>query len=117
MQKIKIIVRNYEKKSGGKFTKLTIGGKYINDVLADEAQTYQVRFTSKSVVKAPTQDGIYEVAFNDGEAWIDSRPEHAEKFIYRITAQRVKFNKPLPRLEKDIREVKSKEAQDDNLPF
>ena len=106
MQKIKIIVRNYEKKDGGKFTKLTIGGKYINDVLADESQQYQVKFTSKSAVKEPNQDGIYEVAFNDGEAWIDSRPENAGKFIYRITAQKVKFNKPLPRLEKDIRDVK-----------
>ena len=106
MKKVKVIVRNYEKKDGGKFTKLTIGGKYINDVLAEESQQYQVKFTSKSAVKEPNQEGIYEVAFNDGEAWIDSRPEVAGKFIYRITAQRVKFNKPLPRLEKDIREVK-----------
>ena len=106
MQKVKVIVRNYEKKDGGKFTKLTIGGKFINDVLAEESATYQVKFTSKSAVKEPTQEGIYEVAFNDGEAWIDSRPEVAGKLIYRITAQKVKFNKPLPRLEKDIREVK-----------
>ena len=106
MKKVKVIVRNYEKKDGGKFTKLTIGGKYINDVLAEESQQYQVKFTSKSAVKEPNQEGIYEVAFNDGEAWIDSRPEVAGKFIYRIPAQRVKFNKPLPRLEKDIREVK-----------
>ena len=105
MQKVKIIVRNYQKKAGGTFTKLSIGGKFINDVLADESQSYQVKFTSKSAVKEPTQEGIYEVAFNDGEAWIDSRPENAGKFIYRITAQKVKFNKPLPRLEKDIREL------------
>ena len=106
MQKVKIIVRTYEKKTGGTFTKLSIGGKFINDVLAEEDQTYQVKFTSKSAVKEPTQEGIYEVAFNDGEAWIDSRPENAGKLIYRITAQKVKFNKPLPRLEKDIRDVK-----------
>ena len=103
MQKVKIIVRNYEKKDGGKFTKLSIGGKYINDVLADETKNYQVKFTSKSAVKEPTLEGIYEVAFNDGEAWIDNRPENADKFIYRITAQRVKFYKALPRLDKDIR--------------
>ena len=106
MQKVKIIARIYEKKAGGTFTKLTIGGKFINDVLADESQQYQVKFTSKSVAKEPNQDGIYEVAFNDGEAWIDSRPENAGKFIYRITAQKVKFHKPLPRLEKDVRLVK-----------
>lgn len=103
MQKVKIIVRNYEKKDGGTFTKLSIGGKYINDVLADVSKSYQVRFTAKSAVKEPTKEGIYEVAFNDGGAWIDSRPEFAEKFIYRVTAQLVKFYKPLPILEKDVR--------------
>ena len=106
MQKVKIIVRNYEKKSGGTFTKLSIGGKFINDVLADESKTYRVVFNKKSEAKEPTEEGIYEVAFNDGEAWIDNRPESADKFIYRITAQKVKFYKALPRLEKDIREVK-----------
>lgn len=106
MQKVKFIVRTYAKKDGGKFTKLSIGGKFINDVLAEEEAQYQVKFTAKSAVKEPTQEGIYEVAFNDGEAWIDSRPENAGKLIYRITAQRVKFYKALPRLEKDIREVK-----------
>lgn len=103
MQKVKIIVRNYEKKDGGKFTKLTIGGNYINDVLADESKQYQVKFTSKSAVKEPTQEGIYEVAFNDGEAWIDSRPEMEGKNVFRITAQKVKFYKALPRLDKDVR--------------
>ena len=106
MQKVKIIVRTYQKKSGGTFTKLSIGGKFISDVLADESKSYQVKFTSKSACKEPTEEGIYEVAFNDGEAWIDTRPEVADKFIYRITAQRIMFSKPLPRLEKDIRLVK-----------
>ena len=105
MQKVKIIVRKYEKKAGGTFTKLSIGGKFINDVLAEESATYQVKFTSKSAVKEPSEEGIYEVAFNDGEAWIDTRPEMANKNIFRITAQKVKFSKPLPRLEKDIREL------------
>ena len=106
MQKISIIVRSYQKKAGGSFTKLSVGGKFINDVLADESAQYQVKFTQASAVKEPSQEGVYEVAFNDGEAWIDTRPEMIEKHIYRITAQRVKFSKPLPRLEKDIREVK-----------
>lgn len=105
MQKVKIIVRKYEKKAGGTFTKLSIGGKFINDVLADESAQYQVKFTSKSAVKEPSEEGIYEVAYNDNEAWIDTRPEMVEKNIFRITAQKVKFSKPLPRLEKDIREL------------
>lgn len=101
MQKAKIIVRNYLTKQNTTFTKLTIGGKYIKDVLADEHASYQVKFTAKSAVKEPTKEGIYEVAFNDGEAWIDSRPELGDRRIYRITAQRVMFHKPLPKLDKD----------------
>ena len=103
MQKIKIIVRVYTKKDGGKFVKLSIGGKYINDVLADESQNYQVKFTSGSQVKEPTEEGIYEVAFNDGEAWIDTRDEFLYRFIYRVCAQKVKFSKRLPKLERDVR--------------
>ena len=106
MQKVKIIVRKYEKKAGGTFTKLSIGGKFINDILADESISYQVKFTANSQVKEPSEEGIYEVAFNDGEAWIDTRPEYEDKHVFRITAQKVKFSKPLPRLEKDIRDVK-----------
>ena len=103
MQKVKVIVRNYLTKKGTNFTKVSIGGKFINDVLADESVSYQVKFTSKSAAKETTEEGIYEVAFNDGEAWIDSRPENAEKHIYRITAQKVKFYKALPKLDKDVR--------------
>ena len=107
MQKVKVIVRNFQKKDGsGNFTKITIGGKYIDDILADESVNYQVKFTKKSQVQEPKEDGIYEVAFNDGEAWIDTRDENAERHIFRITAQKVKFNKALPRLEKDVRLVK-----------
>lgn len=109
MQKVKIIARSYEKKSGGKFTKLTIGGKFINDVLAEENETYVVKFTSSSAVKEPTQDGIYQVAFNDNEAWIDNRPEVAGAHIFRIVAQKIKFDKPLPRIERDIRELAPQE--------
>ena len=103
MQKVKIIVRNYQTKDGRNFTKVSIGGKFIDDVLADESASYQVKFTQASAVKEPSEEVIYEVAFNDGEAWIDSRPEYEEKHIYRITAQKVKFSKPLPKLDKDIR--------------
>ena len=106
MQKIKIIVRKFEKKAGGTFTKLSIGGKFIPDVLAEDDTQYQVKFTSKSACKEPTEEGIYEVAYLENEMWIDTRPEMAEKHILRITAQKVKFYKALPKLEKDIREVK-----------
>lgn len=106
MEKVSIIVRNYQRKDGGTFTKLSIGGKFINDVLADESVQYQVKFTKKSTANEPKEDGIYEVAFNNGEAWLDTREEDVKKHVFRITAQRVKFSKPLPRLEKDVRLVK-----------
>ena len=78
-QSVKIIVRNYEKKNGG--------GK----------------FTSKSLCKEPTEEGIYEVAYEEGKLWIDSRPQVAEKNIVRIEAAKVVYSKPLPKLDKDIR--------------
>lgn len=103
MQKIKIIVRSYDKKAGGKFIKLSLGGKYVPDILADESKEYQVKFSAKSVVKEPTQEGIYEVAYNDGELWIDNRPQYATKYVVRITAQKIRFHKALPVLDKDVR--------------
>ena len=106
MRTIKIIVRSYEKKAGGTFTKLSVGGKFLPLALAEEEVQYQVKFTAKSECKEPTQEGIYEVAYADNDLWIDTRPENADKHIVRITAHRVVFSKPLPRLEKDIREVK-----------
>lgn len=105
-QSIKIIARSYEKKAGGKFTKLTVGGKFLPLATAEDEVTYQVKFTSKSSCKEPTVDGIYEVAFEEGGLWLDTRPENADKNIVRINACKVVFSKALPRLEKDIREVK-----------
>lgn len=104
MQKVKIIVRKYEKKTGGTFIKMSIGGKYVPDVLAEDSVNYQVKFTSKSLVKEPQYEGIYEVAYEEGGLWIDTRPEFASKNVVRINAAKIKLAKPLPRLEKDVRE-------------
>ena len=114
MQKVKIIAKTFNKKAGGTFTKLTIKGQFVPDVLAEDEVQYQVKFTAKSEVKEPVLSGIYEVAYNDGELWIDTRAENIEKHIVRITARKVKFFKALPRFEKDIREV---EQKDGNTPF
>ena len=105
-QSVKVIVRNYEKKAGGKFTKISIGGKYLPLATAEDDVNYQVKFTSKSLCKEPTQEGIYEVAYEEGNLWIDTRPEAAGKNIVRVNACKVVFSKALPRLEKDVREVK-----------
>ena len=106
MRTIKIIARNYERKDGGSFTKLSVGGKFLPLALAEDEVNYTVKFTANSDVKEPTQEGIYEVAFFDDKLWIDSRPENAGKNIVRVQAHKVVFSKPLPRLEKDIRLVK-----------
>lgn len=99
MLKLKIIVRNFETKKGTTFTKLTIGGKYLPDVTADPNANYQVRFTKKSACEEPKKDGIWEVGYFEKEAWLDNRnPEHP---IFRITAQRIRFDKPLP-VSKDV---------------
>ena len=47
-QSVKIIVRAYDKKTGGKFVKLSIGGKYLPLATAEDDVQYQVKFTSKS---------------------------------------------------------------------
>ena len=106
MRTIKIIARTYEKKAGGSFPKLSIGGKYLPLALAEEEVQYQVKFTAKSDCKEPTVSGIYEIAYADGDLWLDTRPENEGKNIVRVTAHRCVFSKQLPRLEKDIREVK-----------
>ena len=103
MEKLTIIVRNYETKDGRTFTKLSVGGKFLPDVLAEDSITYRVSFNKNSQAEEPKVEGIYEVAYNEGELWIDSRPEYAEKHIVRIVAQKVRFSKPLPKLDKDIR--------------
>lgn len=99
-QSVKIIVRNYEKKTGGKFTKLSIGGKFLPLAIAEDDVNYQVKFTSKSLCKEPTEEGIYEVAYEEGKLWIDSRPEVADKNIVRIEATKWVFLKHLPKLDK-----------------
>lgn len=95
---IKIIVRNYNTKKGTTFTKLSVGGKYLPLAVAEDEVNYQVRFTKDSVAKEPTNNGIYEVAFEEGNLWIDNRNETP---VVRVRAVKVIFDKPL--IDKDIR--------------
>lgn len=103
MEKLTVIVRNYETKDGRTFTKISVGGKFLPDVLAEDEVSYRVQFLKKSPAEEPKADGIYDIAYNEGDLWIDSRPEYAEKHIVRVLAQKVRFSKPLPKLDKDIR--------------
>lgn len=102
MQTIKFIVREFETKKGVAFSKADIKGKYLPLAAAEDEVYYTIRFVGKNV-EMPTKAGVYEVAFNEGDMWIDSRVEYAEKHILRIKAVKCVFNKPLPRLDKDIR--------------
>ena len=106
MRTIKIIAKSFEKKGGGSFTKLSVGGKFLPLALAEDDVRYIVKFTANSDVKEPVESGIYEVAYYEDKLWIDSRPECADKNIVRVQAHKVVFSKPLPRLEKDIHLVK-----------
>lgn len=102
-QSIKIIVRAYDKKTGGKFVKLSVGGKYLPLATAEDDVQYQVKFTSKSLCKEPTAEGVYEVAYEEGNLWIDTRPEAAEKNIVRINAAKVVFSKHFQDLKKTLK--------------
>ena len=102
MKSIKFIVREFETEKGVAFSKADVKGKFINLAVAEDEVYYTVRFVGKAV-EMPTKAGIYEVAFKDGDMWIDSRAEYADKHILRIRAVKCVFSKPLPKLDKDIR--------------
>lgn len=105
LKTFKFIVRKFEKKTGGTFTKAEVKGKFINLATTEDEVYYTVKFVSKSV-ELPNEEGIYEVSYTDGDLWVDQRPEYAEKHILRVKPFKCVFSKPLPRLEKDVRLVK-----------
>ena len=102
MNSIKFIVREFETKKGVPFTKADVKGKFLPLAVAEDEVYYTVRFVGKSV-EMPTKAGVYEVAFEDGGMWIDSRAEYADKHILRIKAVKCVFTKHLPKLDKDVR--------------
>ena len=101
LNSFKVIVRNYTRKDGGSFTKITCGGKFLPLATAEDDTTYTVAFTKASKVQAPTKEGIYEVAYAEKGLWLDSRDPN--KNVCRVNAEKVVYNKALPTLEKDIR--------------
>lgn len=97
---IKVIVRSYTTKEGKPFVKATAKGKYLPLALAEEDVNYTIKFVGASL---PTSEGIYEVAYEEGNLWIDQRAEYVEKNIVRVKPSKCVFNKYLPKLDKDIR--------------
>ena len=102
MQSIKFIVKEFVTKKGMPFSKADIKGQYIPLAVAEDDVYYTVRFVGNTC-EMPTEAGVYEVAFKEGDLWIDNRPEYAEKHILRIKAVKCVFSKPLTKLDKDVR--------------
>lgn len=97
---IKVIVREFSTKEGKKFVKATAKGKYLPLALVDDETNYDVKFVGASL---PSSEGIYEVAYEEGNLWLDQRAEFIEKNIVRVKPTKCIFNKYLPKLDKDIR--------------
>lgn len=97
---IKIIVRKFETKEGKSFVKATAKGKFLPLAVVEDDVNYNIKFVGSQL---PTQEGIYEVAYEEGNMWLDQRAEYVEKNIVRIKALKCVFNKYLPKLDKDIR--------------
>ena len=97
---IKMIVREYTTKEGKKFVKATAKGKYLPLALVDDETNYNIRFIGN--VTMPQTEGIYEVAYEDDNLWLDTREGFANKNIVRVNPSKIVFNKYLPKLDKDI---------------
>lgn len=97
---IKVIVREFSTKEGKKFVKATAKGKYLPLALVDDETNYDIKFVGASL---PSSEGIYEVAYEEGNLWLDQRAEFIEKNIVRVKPSKCIFNKYLPKLDKDIR--------------
>lgn len=97
---IKVIVRKYTTKEGKDFVKCTAKGKYLPLALVDDETNYNIKLVGQQL---PQQEGIYEVAYEDGDLWLDQRIAYAELNIVRVKPSKVVFNKYLPKLDKDIR--------------
>lgn len=98
---IKMIVRKYSTKEGKTFVKATAKGQYLPLALVEDDVNYNIRFVGNTLM--PQSEGIYEVAYEEGNLWLDTRAEVVEKNIVRVNPTKVVFSKYLPKLDKDIR--------------
>lgn len=106
MQSIKVILRNYKTKKDGKgFSTLRAKGQYLPLATVDVNVNYNVRLCGTVQIPKDAKEGIYEVAFENGGLWHDTRPEFVAKDIIRVRATRIVYQKPLPVFERDIRVI------------
>lgn len=105
LKTLTFLVKKFEKKAGGSFVKAEVKGKFVNLATSEDDIYYRVQFVGNTC-ELPKEEGVYTVSYEEGNMWIDQRPEYADKHILRVKAFKCVFTKPLPRLEKDIRLVK-----------
>lgn len=96
MKKFKVIVKNFKRKDGGTFQKITAKGEFLPLIECDIDKYYTIKFTGE--LKAPVKEGVWSVACDDKDMWLDTRAEYADKNIIRVRASRIMFEKPLSSL-------------------
>ncbi len=120
MSSIQVIVRVYAKKADPKikFSKATVGAKYLPEKLhAEPTQYYDVKLVG---AEFPLKEGFVEVTFDDRDIWRDTRKEYLDKNIVRIRATSVSWVKELPVSQpgpKPTKPVEAAEECSENLPF
>lgn len=94
MKKLKVIVKEFKRKDGGTFTKITAKGKYIPLLEVESDVDYTIKFVGE--IQAPTKSGVWSIGCEDNGLWLDSRPEYLAKNIVRVRATKILFDKVLP---------------------
>jgi len=88
MKTLKFWVKTFQGKNG-EFRSATVQGKYLPFADVEESAYYVIRFSKLGADVPAFIDGMYELAYENGELWIDKRPEYLEKHIVRVVAKRI----------------------------
>lgn len=95
LKSLKVIAKEYHRKDGGTFMKLSCKGEFLPLVTAEVDKYYTIKFAKGSLTGEPTKEGVYSIAYNEGDLWLDNRIENIDKNIARVRVQRIRFEKPL----------------------
>ena len=103
MKKLLVVVNKYNTKEGKSFFKMTIKGKYIPLLEAEENQYYTIRLHTpkdekgeSESKKIPEKEGFYEVGYDSRkDLWIDTREDMLSKYILHVRSEKILFTEPL----------------------
>ena len=103
MKKLLVVVNKYSKKDGTPFYKMSIKGKYIPLIEAEEDQYYTIRLHTplndkgeSESKKIPEKEGFHEVGYNSRkDIWIDTREDMLSKYVLHVRASKIIFTEPL----------------------